>query len=295
MKRVDIVFNPNAGRGRAATLAARVAELVRDAGMSPRTFTIGEFLAADGAIALGCDCVVSLGGDGTVRALVEGLGERFANAAPPIAVLAMGTANLIARHLALPWSERAGLDAMTHAIAAGATRSMDVPIANGKPFLLMCSVGFDAQVVHEVAARRRGPISMLHYLPALARSVVDFRPDELSVVADGKPIFGPGPAMVIVASAPEYGTGFSLNPAATSNDGVLDVTIFDVSQRKDLVATAFHAVTSQVADGAAIVTTAREVDITGTRAPAQIDGEAFGHVPIHIGLLPYRQNFIVPA
>jgi diacylglycerol kinase family enzyme len=207
----------------------------------------------------------------------------------------MGTANLIAQHLAVPWSERAGITAMATAIAAGTTRSMDVPVANGKPFLLMCSVGFDAQVVHEVAARRRGPISMLHYLPAFARSVVDFRAEKISVSADGKHLFGPGPAMVVVASAPEYGTGFSLNPAATSNDGVLDVTIFDVSERKHLLATAFHAVTSQVGDGAAIVTTARTVDITGDAAPAQIDGEAFGHVPLHIGLLPYRQNFIVPA
>ena len=295
MKLVHVVFNPNAGRGRAALLAARVAETITAAGMQVRTFTIIEFLAEGGSIALPCDCVVSLGGDGTVRAIVEGLAARHPESAPAIAVLAMGTANLIARHLELPWSERIGLETMAYAIAQGATRSMDVPVANGRPFLLMCSVGFDAQVVHEVAARRRGPISMLHYLPAFARSVVDFRMDEISVSADGKQLFGPGAALVVVASAPEYGTGFSLNPAATSNDGVLDVTIFDVSERKHLVATAFHALMSQVDEGAAIITTAREVNITGAAAPAQIDGEAFGHVPIHISLLPYRQNFIVPA
>ena len=86
-----------------------------------------------------------------------------------------------------------------------------------------------------------------------------------------------------------------MNPTATSDDGVLDLTIFDSSERKHLVATAFHAVTNRVTEGAAIVRRAKQIDITGDAAPAQVDGEAFGHVPLHIGLLPYRQRFIVPA
>jgi YegS/Rv2252/BmrU family lipid kinase len=259
------------------------------------TSKIGDFLKPGGAIERGCDAVVTLGGDGTVRAIVEGLVARFADESPPVAVLAMGTANLVSRHLDLPWGDGVGLEKLVDAIAAGETCAVDVPAANGKPFLLMCSIGFDAQVVHEVAARRSGPISKLDYLPAFARSMMGFRKDAIEVRADGKHVFGPAPALVVVANAAEYGTGFSLNPSAKSNDGRLDLSIFELGERKHLLSTAFHAVTNQISDGAAISMKAKHVDITGDAAPAQIDGEAFGHVPIHIGLLPYRQRFIVRA
>ena len=294
-KRVEIVFNPNAGRGRAASLARELAGQLSSRGMTAMTSTITEFLCEGGALHRGCDVVVAMGGDGTVRAIAEGLAAAFADQSPPVAMLAMGTANLIAQHLALPWRDGSGMEALLDAIAAGRTKSMDIPIANGRPFFLMCSIGFDAQVVHEVAARRTGPISKVDYLPAFARSVMGFRRDKIEVIADGKRVFGPGPALVVVANAAEYGTGFSLNPTATSDDGALDLTIFDAGHRKHLLATAFHAVTNQVSDGAAIVMKAKQIDIVGDAAPAQIDGEAFGHVPIHIGLLPYRQRFIVPA
>lgn len=298
MPSVDIVYNPNSGRGRAAALAAGVAAALKDARHDATLFTIAEYLgtaAAPGAISTrpAANCIVTLGGDGTVRAVVECTIARFGDASPPVAVLAMGTANLVARHLKLPWKEDAGLALLVDAIAAGQTVAMDLPTANGQPFLLMCSVGFDAHVVHQVALKRKGPISKMSYLPALARSLVGFRTDPIEVLADGQPLFGPGPAMVVVANAPEYGTGFSMNPNATSGDGWLDVTVFNMGHHLHLAKTAYHAVMQRIESGAAIMTTATQVEIRGDAAHAQIDGEAFGTTPIRIGLLPHRQRFIV--
>ena len=298
MPSVDIVYNPNAGRGRAANLAAAVAAALGEIGYIAALFTIAEYLG-DGEHQGGlfkrprADRIVTLGGDGTVRAVVEALIARFNHQSPPVAVLAMGTANLVARHLRLPWRDETGLGQLVNAIASGATVEMDVPTANGQPFLVMCSVGFDAQVVHEVALRRSGPIRKVNYLPALARSIVGFRSDPIEVIVDGERLFGPGPAMVVVANAPEYGTGFSMNPNATSGDGLLDVTVFNMRSHVHLAYTALHAVTRRIARGAAIMTTGHEVEIRGGSAPAQIDGEAFGSTPIRIGLLRHRQRFIV--
>ena len=291
MRRVDIVFNPNAGRGRAALLAADVAERLRADACDARSMTIAEYLGR--AIDDGADCVVTLGGDGTIRAVVEGLSNAFGDRAPPIAVMAMGTANLVALHLALPWSAVANHALLVRAIRDGHTRGVDVPTANGSVFLLMCSVGFDARVVHELSSRRRGPINKLHYLPAVARSWIGFAPQAIEVIADGRPLFGPAPAMVVVANAAEYGAGFPLSPHAITDDGVLDVSVFPMDDRKGLVTTAFHAATRRVGRAATILTTARDVEIRG-EAFAQIDGEPFGTPPLRIGLLPHRQRFIVP-
>ncbi len=291
MQRVHIVFNPNAGKGRSPIVAADISRALEEFGIESTRQTIAQYMGAP--IDRDCRCVCALGGDGTVRAVVDGMADQHAEHAPPIAVVALGTANLIAKHLALPWSAEAGLDRLIRAIADGKTRSMDIPTANGKPFLIMCSSGFDAQVVHELAAHRTGPISKLDYLPALARSWLGFTGNVVEVHADGKKLFGPEPAMVVVANAPEYGTGFTLNPNASSGDGLLDLTIFSMAERKHLVSTAWAAVTRTVGNAAALMTTARSIHLLGD-CPAQFDGEAFGRTPIDIRLLPFQQRFIVP-
>src|SRR4051812_38540310 len=129
MKSIEVVFNPNAGRGRAVALATHLVELLVARGWRAQASTIADFLTPGGAIERASDLIVALGGDGTVRAIVEGLAARFAEASPPVAVLAMGTANLVARHLDLPWSDRAGLSLLIDAIEAGNTRAVDVPAA----------------------------------------------------------------------------------------------------------------------------------------------------------------------
>lgn len=290
MSRVHIVFNPNAGRGRSPLIAADIARALDAGNIESTRQTIAQYLSAP--IDPDCRCVCALGGDGTVRAIVDGLALQFADRSPPVAVVALGTANLIAKHLALPWTAEQGIDRLVRAIGDGNTRAMDVPTANGSPFLIMCSSGFDAQVVHELAAHRSGPITRLDYLPALARSWLDFSGDAVEVHADGQQLFGPEPALVIVANAPEYGTGFTLNPNASSSDGVLDLTIFSMQHRKHLVSTAWAAVTRTVGKAAALMTTAKTIEIRGN-CPAQIDGEAFGRTPVRIALLPFQQRFIV--
>lgn len=291
MSRVSIVFNPNSGRGRSPLIAADIARLLEAQGITSTRLTIAQYLAKP--TSADCECVCALGGDGTVRAFVEAFAREHAERSPPIAVVALGTANLISKHLELPWSAQGGLETLVRAIQNGHTRSMDIPTANGKPFLIMCSTGFDAQVVHELAAHRSGPITKLDYLPALARSWMGFGSNPVEVWADGKAIFGPEPALVVVANAPEYGTGFTLNPNATSNDGLLDLTIFSMQERRHVLSTAWAAVTGTVGKAAALMTTARSIEIRGN-CPAQVDGEAFGNTPIRIELLPFRQRFIAP-
>jgi diacylglycerol kinase (ATP) len=289
--RVDVIFNPNSGRGQAARTAEQIVERLAVRKCAARSMTIADFFLHARADAR--DVVVTVGGDGTVRAIVEALTQDHAALAPPVAVVPLGTANLVARHLRLPWTAQSGLEALADAIVAGRVRAMDLPTANGRPFLLMCSVGFDAQVVHELAARRTGPISMLDYLPALGRSMFKLAASPVEVQVDGKRVFGPEPALVIVGNAAEYGTGFSLTPDAITDDGLLDITVFRAGLHAQLISTALHAFTGQIDHGAAVVTTGRVVEITGDATPVQCDGEAFEHTPVRIELLPYRQAFIV--
>ena len=84
-----------------------------------------------------CRCLVAVGGDGTVSAL---LNER---PPLPVTVLPAGTENLVARHFGLRRDPRS----LAGTIAAGRSVPVDVGQAAGRRFLLMAGFGFDAEIV----------------------------------------------------------------------------------------------------------------------------------------------------
>jgi diacylglycerol kinase family enzyme len=141
----------------------------------------GAKLAGDAA-ASGCDVVVTLGGDGTVNEVVNGLlaearpvltarGLRgHADRLPALAVVPGGSTNVFARSLGLPrdWGEGTGV--ILEALREGRTRSISLGMADDRYFTFCAGLGLDAEVVGRVErARRRGRTSSpMLYLSAMA-------------------------------------------------------------------------------------------------------------------------------
>jgi len=176
---------------------------------------------------------------------------------------------------------------------------IDAARANGKLFMLMAGVGFDAHVVHELSRLRRGPIRLTNYLTPTLTALRDYRFPPLSVTVDGKQVFGPEPGIVFVGNLPEYGTGFPVLPQARADDGVLDVCALPCRSRQDLIRLFLQAAIGEHvrAEGVAYVK-GRHVKVvaSGSQAvPIQVDGDPAGHTPAEIDLLPIRLPFIVPA
>ena len=98
---VLIFANPNAGRGLARTWADRIAQRSREDGFVVRLVLERP---SDFVPDLDVDyrAAVVIGGDGTLRAVAERLYHSFDDP-PPLLLVPMGTANLIGKHLALPW------------------------------------------------------------------------------------------------------------------------------------------------------------------------------------------------
>jgi diacylglycerol kinase (ATP) len=91
------------------------------------------------AVRSGVDLVLASGGDGTVTACAGGV----AGSGIPLGVLACGTGNLLARNLGLPLS----LDEALTVALTGSERRLDVGTANGRPFVVMAGIGFDAAML----------------------------------------------------------------------------------------------------------------------------------------------------
>jgi len=110
----------------------------------------------------GLDLVVTLGGDGTVNEVVNGLmtvpGD--ASARPALGVVPGGSTNVFARALGLPkdWAEGTGV--ILEALRDRRTRTIGLGKADDRYFTFCAGLGLDAAVIRRVeGARRRGRIS----------------------------------------------------------------------------------------------------------------------------------------
>lgn len=298
MDEVFIFANPIAGRGRGKRIAERLAQRLRADGWAVRLShkRPDTFGAADAAGPL--RAAVVIGGDGTLRAIADVfLALRGGADVPPLLHVPLGTANLMARHLGYLWTDDVETEnAVSAAIRGLRVRHLDSGVANGRLFLLMAGVGFDAHVVHELNRLRTGPIHLLSYILPAALALRDYRFTPLHVIADDRPLWSGEPAVAFVGNVKEYGTGFPVLPYATPDDGLLDACVLPCRSLVDLARLFLHAAAGEhLEQEGAKYARVKTIRIESEPAvPVQVDGDAGGRTPLECSLLPVRLPFIVP-
>jgi diacylglycerol kinase family enzyme len=143
--------------------------------------------------------VVAAGGDGTLALVVNRVPEGV-----PIVPFPLGNENLLAKHIAATANPRQTLQA----IDGGQVVRLDAGLANGRLFLLMAGVGFDADVVRRLHERRTGHVRSLSYIRPILASIRHYRYPELRVHCESPdaqpPASSPAPASPNCAQLPEY-------------------------------------------------------------------------------------------
>jgi len=275
MAQIDVIFNKRSGAGRASSTARQLEKDLRGSDHEAKAIEIDKWPVDKHA-----DVLVVVGGDGTVKWAVEcGL---KANHLPPIVIAPLGTANLLSIHLNHRYERGKIASTIDTMIRANKIKSIDLARANDEVMLLMAGIGFDADVVHDLAARRKGPITKLSYLRPIARSMLAFKPGEIEVEVDRKKIFK-GPAAVIVANIPEYGLGIPLAPDAKSDDGELDVVILPMETLLGAVRQTISVALQHRILSTAITARGKKIRIEGNER-VQIDGEACGRLPLTVAV-----------
>jgi diacylglycerol kinase (ATP) len=296
-ERVLIFANPVAGRGRGTVVARRIEADLRTAGFAPAV----SFDRLTGPIESEVSAVVTVGGDGTLREVVDHLfgdGSPFdAGDGPPILPVSMGTANLMGRHLGYRWTPATLGPLLVRTLRRRQIVRLDAGRANGKLFLLMAGVGIDGAVVHELARTRKGPIAMASYLLPAAVSFAQYRFLPITVEVDGRTVLDGVPAIAVIGNVREYGTGLPIVPDADPSDGLLDVCAMPCASWIDLMELML-AIASQThghRDGVVSVR-GRSVRVTASEpVPVQIDGDAAGFTPLAVETLPGLVPFLIPG
>ncbi len=155
---------------------------------------------------MGCrvDVAVAVaGGNGTISEAVNGLGR----GAPPIGIIPLGTANVLAIEVGLP--VRAGTIAAT--IANGEATPVTTGLVNDRRFILMAGIGLDASVVETIDLARKRRLGKMAYVWQALREGLRYPFPRFDVEIDGRRIVAPS---LIVANGRHYAGSFVCAPDA---------------------------------------------------------------------------------
>jgi YegS/Rv2252/BmrU family lipid kinase len=226
----------------------------------------GERLTRE-AVRSGVDLVLASGGDGTITACVGGV----AGSGVPLGVLPCGTGNLLARNLGLPLS----LDEALAVALTGADRRLDVGAANGRPFVVMAGIGFDAEMLEGADERLKARVGWVAYALSGLRHLRE-RPVRMVLRADGGPPQRRWASGVIVGNVGSLQGNIRLLPDAMPDDGVLDVAVLAASGWTGWLRLAADVLLRR-RTGRVAQLTCRELIVDASRArPWEVDGEVAG-------------------
>jgi diacylglycerol kinase (ATP) len=310
MKRIKIIVNPIAGSGRSLEMLNELRPALERNGFDAQIFTTkragdAKFAAGD---VKGFDFIASIGGDGTLNEVVNGLpdearylpvegGRGSCRAAssdappvksdsprPPLVVIPVGTSNVFAREMMAAKSA----SGICGALAAGRTRRFDVGLAGTRRFLSMAGAGFDAEVVRHFHSHRDRPINILEWLTHGLQVSATYEAPDIVVEIDGKQVAG-NASFVQVANTRRYGGPFIFTPGARADDGLFHVMWFKgkgMIERHMLWAAAFardpKAWLTDIGEASGkVVTLSSEHDVA-----VQVDGDPAGALPQIFTLMP---------
>jgi len=213
----------------------------------------------------GAPAVVACGGDGTIRACLQGV----VGSDTALGLIPLGTGNLLALNMDIP----SGLDAAPDALRREPVR-VDVGRVGDEAFLVMAGTGFDARMISGAEDLGKAKVGRLAYVLAAIKNV-PARLVRTTVVVDGAVFFRGRTSMVLVGNLPTITGGLDVFPAADPADGLLDVGVLRASTAREWVRVAWALLWSRPQpDNLVTRTQGTSVSIISDKPrPYQLDGE----------------------
>ena len=232
------------------------------------------------------EAIVAAGGDGTVNAVVNGL----AGLPRPVALLPLGTANLLAREIGLPrQAER-----LADLIATAPVQPIWPGRVDGRLFVMMASSGFDAETVASVGPRLKRYIGRLAFVWAALVRLWHYRPCEMVVEADGAEHRATG---LIAAKGRFHAGPFIVAPGADPAEPVLDLVLLRRAGRIAILGYAAALLFGRLprSKHVTMLRAGRVIVSASRRLAVQADGEIVGQLPAMIGIAEQPLLLIRPA
>ena len=166
------------------------------------------------AIKDGCKAVVIAGGDGSINEV----GATLAGTDVALGIIPAGSGNGLSRSLGISLNPKKAVENINNFNF----RTIDTGLANGKAFMNMAGVGFDAAVAD--AFHKQKMRGFFKYFMLGLKLLLNYKLQTYSIVADGRE-FERKAHLISLANSSQYGNDALVAPKALVDDGMLDAVV----------------------------------------------------------------------
>jgi YegS/Rv2252/BmrU family lipid kinase len=246
----------------------------------------------------GYEMVVSIGGDGTINEVVNGLYAAGNIGDALLGIVSTGTGGDYVRTVGIPRHYedacRCFLQPKKRTVDLGIVEYANNGRRTQRLFVNFAGMGFDAEIVRRTTQQFKALGSMPSYLLGTLTTLLAYRNKNITLIVDGQA--EERRVCTVVMNNGKYGGGGMFTaPHADLSDGLLDVLIVGNLSKPDLLASLPRIYKgTHLTHPKVTMKKAREIEIRSMeKMQLQADGELLGEVPAHFRVLPSALNVIV--
>jgi len=299
--KAELIVNLTAGGGKPHKYLNTVLEYLKENGLNFKVCTTshqGEAVElAQKAADNGAELIVSVGGDGTVNEIVNGIMKSKND--PSLGIIPLGWANDFIKSTDIP----SDIIEACKILIKGKTKKIDIGVINNQIYFAnICGIGFDAEVAHLAnQLKNRHPnwntLSAYVYVFATVKKLLSpFSYHDVKIKFDGQEIHSKI-LFIAISNGKIYGGRFNITPEAILDDGLLEIcTVEEMGRLKYLMSIPKVFKGKHASIKGISFYRAKEVVIESSESIlAQVSGEVIeGQKKFTITLLPKSLKLIVP-
>ncbi len=295
-ERAVLIVNPVSGQARGLRLGQGLRKALEGRGVFCSYRVTGGQGDAEGwsrhAGPEGFDLIIAIGGDGTVGEVVSG--QARAGDMIPIAVVPVGTANVVALALALPFFAGMALDT----IFKGRSLEFDVGYLpdQDRHFFLMSAIGYPAKVIKDSPRKLKNLFGIFTYVGAAIRNALNFDEVRIFIEDESGRVQEMEGNTILLSNIGKIGDwNLKVTPDTSAHDGKFDVTVISGRSLWDVIKVLFRMLTWRYRPTSRLHHFQAKSVIIATDPPVgvQVDGEDLGNTPLTARVIPQAVRLIV--
>ncbi|OGN99536.1 MAG: hypothetical protein A2Y90_02180 [Chloroflexi bacterium RBG_13_52_12] len=302
LKYAKVIVNPTAGAGKTGRLWPRIMGLFKGHGLRFEhdiTEAPGHAIElAKNAAKKGYDMVVSVGGDGTINEIVNGLYASGSIGDALLGIISTGTGSDYIRTVGVPRKIedacKCFLQPKKFTVDLGVVEYKKNGGTAERLFVNFAGMGFDAEIVRRTTQQYKSLGALPSYLMGTLTTILTYRNKDISLILDGEET--ERRVCTVVMNNGRYGGGGMFTaPNADIADGLFDVMIIENISKLDLLYSLPRVYKgTHLTHPKVTMKRAKTIEIRSTqKMQLQADGELLGEVPARIRILPLALNIIV--
>ena len=214
------IVNPTAGKGQGSKVIDEINTFLKNRNaiykIEVTQYAGHGVLLTQKAIEAGYEVVVSVGGDGTMNEVLNGIGETGTT----MGIIPIGTGNDLARTLGIPLSLEQSLEVVVH----GNTVGIDLGKERDNYFSIITGIGFPSDVMHHVNTTPsffKGPLKIF---AGIIKTMNKLKPYPVTIRTVEK-TFKSDVMGIFILNCRFTGGGLMIAPEADHKDGLFDVVL----------------------------------------------------------------------